>query len=86
MKRMTFIPAEWNYTEGDDITFVYHRYYGDRDENGNRIYERETMTCNSESDIEFQWSYLCGHSEVATWAGYGFGLEYDGEETSWHQE
>ena len=83
---MTFIPEEWNYTDGEDITFVYHRYYGDRDENDCRIYERQTMTCNSEQDSENQWNQRSGHSGDATWSGYGFGLEYEGEETSWDQE
>lgn len=48
-----------------EITLVYFRYWGERDENNERIYEREEMTGFTDiRDVERAESYFMGHSEV----------------------
>ena len=48
-----------------EITFVYFRYWGERDENGERIYEREEITgINSLKECEEIEGRYMAHSEV----------------------
>ena len=48
-----------------EITLVYFRYWGERDENNERIYEREEMTGFTDiRDVERMESYFMNHSEV----------------------
>ena len=40
---MSDIPEEWNYKDQDELILTYYRYYGDRDENDNRIYQEGNL-------------------------------------------
>lgn len=85
-EKMSDIPKEWNYQEGDELILTYYRYYGDRDEDDQRIYEEQTMEFDCEYSINHWISYFIGHSEVAHWEGYGFKIAYPelGDETGFY--
>ena len=75
-EKMSDIPEEWNYKDQDELILTYYRYYGDRDENDNRIYQEETWEFSCEHRLTDMISYFHGHSEVAHWEGYGFKISY----------
>jgi len=79
------IPEEWNYKEGDELVLTYYRYYGSRDQEDERIYEESGMSLDG-SSLDRYVNYFHGHTEVATWKGYGFKVSYPeiDEETEWY--
>jgi|13_taG_2_1085334.scaffolds.fasta_scaffold09879_6 hypothetical protein len=60
---MSGTETQWE-QEKTEITFVYFRYYGNRDENGERIYERQEAVYECRRSLDMFESSCMAHSEI----------------------